>query len=43
MVKQEQKTQKAIQLYENLTKSVNSSFTHINKEFNKQIIKPNFI
>jgi hypothetical protein len=39
----EQKTQKAIQLYENLTKSVNSSFTHINKEFNKQIIKPNFI
>jgi len=38
----QQKTQKAIQLYENLTKSVNASFTHINKEFNKSIIKPKF-
>ena len=39
----QQKTQKAIQLYENLTKSVNASFTHINKEFNKSIIKPKFL
>jgi hypothetical protein len=39
----QQKSQKAIQLYENLTKSVNASFTHINKEFNKSIIKPKFL
>ena len=39
----EQKTKKAIELYENLTKSVNQNFTHTTKEFNKTIIKPNFI
>lgn len=39
----EQKTQKAIQLHENLTQNVNSSFTHITKEFNKEIITPKFI
>lgn len=39
----QQKTQKAIELHENLTKNVNSSFTHKTKEFNKPIIKPNFI
>lgn len=39
----QQKTQKAIELYENLTKNVNSSFEHKTKEFNKQIIKPSFI
>jgi hypothetical protein len=39
----QQKTQKAIELHENLTKSVNRSFTHKTKEFNKQIIKPSFI
>lgn len=39
----QQKTQKAIELHENLTKNVNSTFTNITKEFNKQIIKPNFI
>jgi ERCC4-related helicase len=39
----QQKTQKAIELHENLTKNVNSSFTHKTKDFNKQIIKPNFI
>ena len=39
----EQKTQKAIELYENLTKNVNQNFTDNIKEFNKEIIKPNFI
>jgi hypothetical protein len=39
----QQKTQKAIELHENLTKNVNSVFIHKNKEFNKQIIKPNFL
>ena len=39
----EQKTQKAIDLYENLVKNVNSSFTENRKEFNKEIIKPKFI
>jgi len=39
----EQKTQKAIMLHENLTKNVNGVFNHITKEFNKDIIKPNFI
>jgi superfamily II DNA or RNA helicase len=39
----QQKTQKAIELHENLTKNVNSSFIHKTKEFNKPIIKPNFI
>jgi len=39
----EQKTQKAIELYENLTKNVNQTFDHKVKEFNKEIIKPNFI
>jgi superfamily II DNA or RNA helicase len=39
----QQKTQKAIELYENLTKNVNQSFIHKTKEFNKKIIKPNFI
>lgn len=39
----QQKTQKAIDLYENLTKNVNSSFENKVKEFNKEIIKPTFI
>ena len=38
-----QKTQKAIELYENLTKNVNSVYTHKTKEFNKKVIIPNFI
>jgi superfamily II DNA or RNA helicase len=37
------KTEKAIQLYENLTKNVNSSYTDVKKEFNKNIKHPNFI
>lgn len=36
----EQKTKKSIELYENLVKNVNQSFTETKKEFNKQIIKP---
>ena len=38
----QQKTKKAIELYENLTKAVNSDFTHSKKEFDKEIIKPKF-
>jgi len=39
----QQKTQKAIELHENLTKNVNRQFTNVNKQFNKEIIKPSFI
>ena len=39
----QQKTKKAIDLYENLTKNVNQSFENKIKEFNKEIIKPKFI
>jgi hypothetical protein len=39
----QQKTEKAAQLYENLTKAVNQSFEHKTKEFNKDITKPKFI
>ena len=39
----QQKTQKAIELHENLTKNVNSTFVHNTKQFNKQIIKPSFL
>jgi hypothetical protein len=39
----QQKTKKAIELHENLTKNVNGSFIHTKKEFNKEIIKPKFI
>jgi superfamily II DNA or RNA helicase len=39
----QQKTEKAIQLYENLTKNVNQSFEHKVKEFDKQIILPKFL
>jgi len=39
----QQKTQKAIELHENLTANVNQSFTNKVKEFNKEIIKPNFL
>jgi hypothetical protein len=38
-----QKTQKAIELHTKLTENVNRDFTHITKEFNKEIIKPSFI
>ena len=39
----QQKTKKAIELHKNLTKNVNQSFTNKVKEFNKEIIKPNFL
>ena len=39
----QQKTKKAIELYENLTKSVNQSFTESRKEFNKEIKLPSFL
>ena len=39
----QQKTKKAMELYDNLTKNVNSSFIHKQKEFNKEIIKPTFL
>jgi hypothetical protein len=39
----EQKTQKAIELHKKLTENVNRNFTHITKEFNKEIIKPKFL
>lgn len=39
----EQKTKKAIELYTNLTNSVNNSFENKVREFNQQIITPKFI
>jgi hypothetical protein len=39
----QQKTKKAIELHENLTKNVNSTFVDKFKEFDKDIIKPSFI
>lgn len=39
----QQKTQKAIDLHENLTRNVNRSFEHKVKEFNKEILIPKFI
>ncbi len=38
----EQKTKKAVELHESLTKNVNSVFVNTKKEFNKEIIKPKF-
>jgi len=39
----QQKTEKAIQLHRNLTENVNRSFENKVKQFNKQILKPNFL
>jgi len=39
----EQKTQKAIELHENLTKNTNSQFIHKTKEFDKQLILPTWM
>lgn len=39
----EQKSKKAIELHKNLTKNVNQEFINKTKEFNKEIIKPNFL
>jgi hypothetical protein len=38
----QQKTDKAIELYKNLTENVNRQFTVTQKEFNKEVIKPKF-
>ncbi len=38
----QQKTQKAIELYENLTKNVNQTFIENRKQFNQEVIKPKF-
>jgi ERCC4-related helicase len=38
----QQKTEKAIQLYENLTKNVNSVYSETIKQFDNDIIKPKF-
>ena len=37
------KTKKAIELHQNLTNEVNSSFEHLTKEFNKEVTLPKFI
>ena len=39
----EQKTQKAIDLYENLVKNVNKSYEEQKKQFKHEIIKPKFL
>lgn len=39
----QQKTKKAIELHENLTRNVNSSFVESKKQFNKNLKLPNFI
>jgi hypothetical protein len=39
----QQKTKKAIELYENLTKNVNATFVDNKKQFDKQIILPKFL
>lgn len=39
----QQKTKKAIELYDNLTKNVNRNFEESKKQFNKELIKPSFI
>ena len=39
----QQKTQKAIDLYENLVKSANKSFTDVHKDEDKKIKLPSFI
>lgn len=39
----QQKTKKAIELYDNLTKNVNGSFVETKKQFNKEIKLPTFL
>jgi hypothetical protein len=39
----QQKTEKARELYQNLTNAVNSSYTHNEPQFNKQIKKPSWL
>jgi hypothetical protein len=39
----QQKTEKAKQLHKQLTENVNRQFNHTTKDFNKTVIKPNFL
>ena len=39
----EQKTEKAIKLYENLVLNVNRDFKNNKKQFNQEVIKPKFL
>ena len=39
----EEKTKKAIDLYENLVAAANQDFTQVTKEFNKKVVLPSFI
>ena len=39
----QQKTQKAIELHQKLTNAVNTSYSETKKEFNKGVVKPNFL
>ena len=39
----QEKTAKAIELYENLVRNTNRSFNHLTKEFNQQLILPEFL
>ena len=39
----QQKTKKAIDLHKNLTDNVNRNFVECKKQFNQNIIKPNFL
>lgn len=39
----EQKTGKAIELYENLVEAANKDFSHVTKDFNQAIQQPGFI
>lgn len=39
----EQKSQKAIELHKSLTANINRDFSHITKQFDKQLITPKFI
>ena len=39
----QQKTQKAIELHQKLTNAVNTSYSETKKEFNQEVVKPNFL
>ena len=39
----EEKTEKAIRLYKNLTESVNAEFVHNKKEYKQEITQPKFL
>jgi hypothetical protein len=39
----EQKTQKAIELYENLVENANRDFSHVTKQFDQTVKLPEFL